>query len=313
LIKATAKLPVVILVVDNGSDDDVIGQITAFLTQKGLIYKEYSRNNYYQPRTPTAPATVHILLNRENLGYAAACNAGLKFLGLENFKWFLLLNNDTEVMPDFLINLLGIAERENQVDAWAPVITYYHHPELIWDIGGSLTCWGDRTYPGRKRARTHYPNRGFVARTFLTGCALLIKSEVIKADGFLTEKFFFGEEDYWFAKLMRKKHRRMAVCWEAEIKHKVATSIKKVSPRSIIPLVYIHNLNRLINMKTWLSSTLYSIWKFFYIPYATFLLWWKNWVPPGRLTQFVHHLIKNSRNLAAVTRDDFMGAKDLFR
>ncbi len=223
------------------------------------------------------------------------------------------MNNDTEVKPDFLINLLNLAEREKQIDAWAPVITYYHNPGIIWDIGGYLTFWGDRTFPGRKKARSSFPYQGFKERTFLTGCALMIKSEIIKNEGFLTEKFFFGEEDYWFAKLMQTKNRRMAVCWEAEIKHKVATSIKKISPHSIIPLVYIHNLNRLINMKTWLSPTSYPIWKLFYIPYATFLLWWKHWIPLLQLARFVHYLIKNSRCKEVVTRDDFMGSKELFQ
>ena len=308
------KLPISILVVDNGSSDDSIEQIKTFLDQQELRFKVSSRNrSYYQQFRPKDFSSVNILINHENLGYAAAFNAGLNFLGVDNFEWFLLLNNDTEVKPDFLINLLDMAERETQIDAWTPVITYYHKPDLVWDIGGYLTFWGGRTFSGRKKARSRFPHQGFTERTFLTGCALLIKSEVIKVEGFLTEKFFFGEEDYWFAKLMQTKNRRMAVCWEAEIKHKVATSIKKVSPHSIIPLVYIHNLNRLINMKTWLSPTFYPIWKLFYIPYATFLLWWKHWIPFLQLVRFIHYLIKNSGNKESVTRDDFMGSKGLFQ
>lgn len=303
-----------ILVVDNGSEYDDINQIRVFLTQKGLRFKEYKRgDSSLQPISRGNHLNINILKNQENLGYASAINTGLKLLGVDNFKWLLVLNNDTEVKPDSLINLLRIAEKENQIKIWAPVITYYYNPDLIWDIGGSLTFWGSRTFPGRKKARSSYPYQGFTERTFVTGCALLINSEIIKTEGFLTEKFFFGEEDYWFARLMQKKQHRMAVCWEAEIKHKVSKSIKKVSPQSIVPMVYIHNLNRLIDMKMWLNSTFYPIWKFLYLPYATFTLWWKNWIPLRQLIKFNKLLIKNSRYKEVVTREDFLKAKELFQ
>jgi len=313
VLKAAAQKPVNIVIIDNGSEDDSLCRIRDYLNTRNISHQVFSRIagqfRIVQEQDATA---VTLLLNNENLGFAKAFNSGVAFLNPESFKWIMLLNNDTELHPDCLVNLIGMAVRVPQVDVWAPVITYYQHPELIWDVGGSLKFWGVRTFPGRKKRRKSFPGHGFKERTFLTGCALLIRSEIFVTYGYLTEDFFFGEEDFWLSKLLQKHRRKMAVCWEAEIRHKVAISIRKVSPDSIVPLVYIHNLNRLVNMKSWLSPGVYSIWKYFYLPYVTFFLWWKKWIPVRQLLRFVLYLARDSTTKRIVTREDFLGAKDLF-
>lgn len=314
LLPAIRNLSARLMIIDNGSCDDSTKHLRQYLRESGLNYCEkYSQESEAVSFPHDGNHGLTLLISSENLGFARGCNLGLRYLGIENYEWFLLLNNDTEVTPDCLENLLAMAHDNPQIDVWAPVITYYQAPHLIWDCGGNLTFWGDRTFPGRKKVRVKYPYRGYTQRTFLTGCALLVKAELFRSLGLLPEQFFFGEEDYYLACLLRQKRRSMAVCWEAEIRHKVATSIKRVSPHSIVPLAYIHNLNRLINMRHWLTPTLYTLWKTIYIPYAVFRLWWKNWIPLPLLIRFVALLNKNHKLKQEVTRADFYQAKDLFR
>ena len=67
-----------IVVVDNGSTDGSV---------------EYIGENYPE---------VIVLQNSKNLGFAAACNQGIKYSLKKGADFVLLLNNDTVVAPDFL-------------------------------------------------------------------------------------------------------------------------------------------------------------------------------------------------------------------
>src|SRR5262245_28699969 len=57
-----------------------------------------------------------------NLGYAAGNNVGLRYAVEQDFDYVLLLNNDTEVAPNFLTLLIAAAETDPHIGVVGPTI-----------------------------------------------------------------------------------------------------------------------------------------------------------------------------------------------
>ena len=83
---------------------------------------------------------VHIIENDKNYGFAEGSNIGMRY-ALRTFcpAYLLLLNNDTVVAPDFLDELVKVAESSDEIGIVGPKIYYYDfegHKYVIWFAGG---------------------------------------------------------------------------------------------------------------------------------------------------------------------------------
>ncbi len=305
-----------IVIFDNNSVDKSVKNIQQHLIKQRIEYSLYDKQNgSFVPNVKAKNSKILLLQNDENFGFAKGNNEAIKVvkkLFPDRFDRFFLLNNDTIVQEKTLVSLFSCADKNKDIKVWTPVIVYADNPQIIWNAGGYLGKWGGKKYIGHKKLRTSFPAKGYRLITFITGCALLVDKELTNDGNLLNEDFFFGEEDYYFSLKMKKKNVKMGVCFESELMHKVSTSIKKVSSANHLPLFYINYLNRIINMKNWMSDGVYKIWKPGFIMHAAFNTWWKRWYSFGEMTRFVHLLSKNSKNKQQVTREDFFGAKKLF-
>ena len=171
-------------------------------------------------------ADLTILENGANLGFAAGNNIGVRYALEHGAQYVLLLNNDTVVSPSFLSALVRVAESDNRVGILNPKIYYFDPPDRIWYAGGSFTPWfGFARHKGiRKRSCDLHDSTREV--TFITGCAFLIKAEVIRRIGLLDESFFMVCEDTdWSIRALRAGFRAMYVA-EAEISHRESYTIR---------------------------------------------------------------------------------------
>ncbi|MFN2222977.1 MAG: glycosyltransferase, partial [Candidatus Promineifilaceae bacterium] len=70
--------------------------------------------------------SVHLIANEENVGYPAANNQGLKFLGVNQVaeqarpRYCLLLNPDTEVPEDAFVRLVGYMDTHQDIGVTGP-------------------------------------------------------------------------------------------------------------------------------------------------------------------------------------------------
>ena len=113
-----------IVVVDNKSTDDSI-----------LKLKDFQKISKF------------ILIEADcNKGFSAGNNIGIRYEA--NADYYLLLNNDTVVEPDFLNKLIYEIKENPRCGATISKILYYSQPDTIWYAGGSFN---------RKTARSeHY-------------------------------------------------------------------------------------------------------------------------------------------------------------
>ena len=93
-----------VVVVDNGSEPRDLALLDAYYPHPRLI------------KSPT------------NLGFTGGNNLGMR---QARGEYVLLLNNDTEVEPDFLEPLVAAMEADSGLGACSPKIRYFHEPERI--------------------------------------------------------------------------------------------------------------------------------------------------------------------------------------
>lgn len=134
----------------------------------------------------------HFMFTDANLGFSGGNNVAIRYALEKGFDYIMELNNDTEVEPDFLGKLVFSIHDCEEFGAAQPLI-YYNQDRrhVIWNAGGklisslglSLTKMEGKTKPASLTAQE---------TDWITGCAFLIKSEVLRKTGLLKEFFFFG-------------------------------------------------------------------------------------------------------------------------
>ena len=135
---------------------------------------------------------VKILETGQNLGYAGGNNAGLKYALEKDYEYFLLLNNDTEVDPQFLGYLVQALKNNPDLGVVGPLIYYHSSPDILWSAGGMIDRKKVNTYMNGTDEKDvgQYGTEIFPA-DFVTGCAFLVTRKTIEKTGLLDERFFY--------------------------------------------------------------------------------------------------------------------------
>ena len=163
------------VVVDNGSTDDSVVAISAWIGQHGAFRAQ-------------------LIVSQENRGFAAGNNVALTRLAADDrITHFLLLNNDATVDRSFFADLRqALAEVP---DAGVLGVTIFDASPRgkgrVWYAGGVV----DRLRVlGRHRYDVPHDGRP-VPVEFVTGCAMLISREALARVGPLPECYFIYFED----------------------------------------------------------------------------------------------------------------------
>jgi hypothetical protein len=296
-----------IILVDNDSSDGSIGIIEkwiadAVVPNAGKKFKIVKSNSDFINDSSFIP--VHILVNSENLGFAKGNNTGIALAIEHNAAYTLLLNNDTVVSENFLSVLLNFFENHSEYSVVTPQIRYYDKHNIIWNCGGTLSNFGSRKYFFNDKPATDLPAKDFLRISFITGCALMIKTELIRKIGMLSEDFFFGEEDFEYSLRLRKNKINVACVLRSLIYHKVNSSISRTSEFAI-GKIYVHYLNRFIDMRNFMPFWKWRLWRFLYQFYIIFLLLFRHKISFRITRKFLRSLMENSSALKGVSKAVF--------
>jgi hypothetical protein len=166
---------------------------------------------------------VHVIYNKENLGFPEGNNVGIRWALKEGYEYVLLLNYDTTVEPDFLEKLIVVAESNPALGIVGPRIRYFSQPSKVWSNGGYLDS---RT--GRPFHITNHQENGFGEKArgvdWISGCALLVKKGVIEKIGLLDPDYFFGTEDTDWCIRAKKAGFEIALVPDSVVYHKTAVT-----------------------------------------------------------------------------------------
>lgn len=197
-----------IIVVDNNSSDD------SFLSAEGA-FPHYT-----------------FVRNESNEGFAKGMNIGMRRALSCGAEWCWLINYDTEINPRALSRLMNAALEYPEAGLLSPVI-YEKENDHFWFAKGKIDFFRMRAVhaqPTKKElVSAAYPSG------FLTGCALLIKKELIEAIGFLDEHFFLYYEDADYSLRAKRAGFSCLVVPGARIQH---SEESRMRPEKVYFLVY---------------------------------------------------------------------------
>lgn len=289
-----------IMLGDNGSTDDSIQRIKDFCQKESLPLQHLTLGEEEKLQVEKRSIILYDL--KENHGFARGNNLLMKYAWTLSPDNYLLLNNDTEVEPDFLSKLTAYQQKHPDVKVLTPLIHYFYDKSLIWNAGGNL-IWGLRKYHYADRPASEVTETEFIPCTFITGCALLCTPEALQEDHtLLTERFFHGEEDFDLALRMKKKGVKMGCYVPSVIYHKVGRSVDRMGDK--LGATYCYYLNRFVDLRQHLSVL--SFWSFvlLYFLYVVRLMH-NNGLNYGEAVRFYTEVVKESLTLEGVSKEKY--------
>ena len=209
-----------IVVVDNGSADDSPAWLRA-------AYPE-----------------IEVIENGQNLGFAGANNVGMRWLLTAGVDCVLLLDDDTEISPAMLHELVAVLFTDEGIGVVGPKIYYFDDAERIWFSGGAVDRLGQADHPGADALDQDVTTLATDV-DYITGCALMVKRSVIERVGLLEERFFAYYEETEFCARIRAHGFRVTLVPSATMWHKVRPGDRPSSP----VYLYLMTRNRLLYLR----------------------------------------------------------------
>jgi GT2 family glycosyltransferase len=191
-----------------------------------LVVDNGSRDGSAEHLRATFP-NVEVIASAHNLGFTGGCNLGMRRALERGADYVLLVNNDTVVKPDFLMQLLAESERNPKAGMVSPKIYYFDDPDRIWWAGGTFSLW--RGLPRHLGWKQKDGGQFEMIRTidWATGCGLLLKSAALEEAGLFDEKIFANGEDLDLSLRMRRLGWQIRYTPAAQMWHKEGFSTRR--------------------------------------------------------------------------------------
>ena len=180
-----------------------------------------------------------------NLGFSGGNNLGIRDALAAGAEYVLLLNNDAQLLPGALGELLaGLLEAGPAVWAAAPKILYRANPDVIWSAGGRFDWWRglsvDRGWNERDRGQYDRPE----LVEFANACCLLVRERIFGEVGLLDQEYFMYFEDSELSARAGRSGARVAYRPAARVLHDVQGSSGGTGTGSSAAALYYWTRNR---------------------------------------------------------------------
>jgi GT2 family glycosyltransferase len=167
---------------------------------------------------------VKLLVNSKNLLFARGNNVGIIHALQQKADYIMLMNDDVAVDPQLIRELVSAAESDNNIGGVGPKIYYWEPKDQIWFAGGLIHLHrGTGEHIGiRETDHGQYDQPREV--DYITGCALMMKREVIEKIGLLDPTYYFYWEDADWCMRARQAGYRLAYVPSSKMWHKISAS-----------------------------------------------------------------------------------------
>lgn len=260
----------VTIIVDNGSSDESIENLKEFVRGKRIVESkffepsrsspeiaitEYARdqinrgdvigNSILADKDTNEREALVLIRNERNYGFAEGNNIGIRFaLDVVKPDYILLLNSDTVVDPDFLLELVRIGDSDERVGVLGPKVSYYHDPSKINSAGCEMRYWSGFAINVGIGEMDNGQFSDVREVDCVHGSAILIKASAFQDIGLLDPDFFVLLEETEWCLRARKAGYKILFVPTAQIYHK-----ENFSASRQCKYYYYRNCNRILLLK----------------------------------------------------------------
>lgn len=204
-----------VIVVDNKSSDNSLKLLSEFRIQNPEL---------------------RIISNKNNAGFAKACNQGIEEAIRSEADFIFLLNQDTICEPDCLEELVKVAHEDEKIFAVQALLLRWPEKDRIQTSGNKIHFLGFGycgDYNNSKfkisRSRTNSlrgrQNSKFKDITYASGAGMLINVSALKKNGFFDEDLFLYHEDLDLGLRARFLGYKILLAPQAIVYHKYTAGI----------------------------------------------------------------------------------------
>ena len=193
------------------------------------IFKRYKTHNF----------KIQLIINKENLGYAAGNNIGMRKAINDGSDFVMVLNNDTFVHPQLISGLLKTFNEYPNAGIVSPKIYFakgfefhkdrYSKNELgkvIWFAGGDID-WNNVYGTNHGVDEIDHGQFDKIREVdFVTGACLMARSKTLEEVGMFDERYFSYFEDTDLSQRMKNRGLKVLYSPYGVIWHKVAQTSK---------------------------------------------------------------------------------------
>lgn len=199
-ILASSLLPDKIIIIDNDSRDGSLAKL---------------KNSYVKY------PNIQFIRNPRNVGFAAGINIGIRMALKDQAEFVFLLNNDAVVERDCIHELKYEILKNPRNGIAGPRIFYFNEPNRIWHGGGQFNSALTGVVIKEKNKEEKNTGTAVGDITFLTACAMLIRTIVFEQIGLFDEEYFFYDEDLDFCIRAQRSKFKLNYIPSAKAWHKI--------------------------------------------------------------------------------------------
>ncbi|MBC3786899.1 glycosyltransferase family 2 protein [Spirosoma utsteinense] len=203
-------------------------------------------------------AHLRIVRTERNLGFTGGNNVGID---QARGDYFFIVNNDTELTPTLLDELLLPFDANDRVGVVCPKIRYFDLPNVVQYAGynpmnmytGTATPIGLNQPDGQLYDRPGFTN-------FAHGCAMLVSRAVVETVGRFADRFFLYYEELDWSQRIKDAGFLIYYQSSASILHKESVSVGQHNPLK----TYYLTRNRILFMRRHCSSVQLTVFYLFF-------------------------------------------------
>jgi GT2 family glycosyltransferase len=177
---------------------------------------------------------VNVIVNSTNGGYAKGYNEGLKKI---TANYFILLNSDVEVTPNWINPVVELMEANPEIAACQPKILNYivrDEFEYAGGGGGFIDKWGypfcrGRIFNSFEKDVAQYDDNKEIF--WASGACLFVRSNVYAQAGGLDEDFFAHMEEIDLCWRIRNLGYKIYFSYQSVVYHVGAGTLAKTNPQ----------------------------------------------------------------------------------